>query len=424
MQVDPDETPPPNALLLLVSGDGIPLLVRSYGEVCVPPSAAVGVASALYHAARCEKDASTGSADLQLLALETKHRSVVYEMTPIDMLLVFASDKPCDGCPSSGAMARRMLRTVFDALLLLVGERNLRDWDASKLRAAIAKQVEVVDTVVTKFQIDSRFVFGRPVRGVTAYRQLDGIDIGKSGSLLQGAWLENGELVGEFFQPNGPKMLESKELLFLTVLAECVGRRECNYTHYIGRVHLVRAQKDVKVAIRNSSKGPLITFVGIFGGKAEDDTALKEMADKLLSCRAKARVREAGGPLNGLPSTLVCSYASRLGDTLSPTCRTLAYLHPSWETVLKTEAARLKLPMDMKQVSRNFWWRELCRFAVHRQRSAATLPSDYKQEDETLTFLQHVRGPVQFVSLCIGPVPVAKIVPLGDALAEAMLGIQ
>ncbi|KAG3107146.1 hypothetical protein PI125_g13007 [Phytophthora idaei] len=420
MQVDPDETPPPNALLLLVSGDGIPLLVRSYGEVYTPPSAAVGVTSALYHAARREND---GFVDLQLMALETMHRSVVYEMTLIDLLLVFASDKPCDGCPSSRAIARRMLRTVFDSLLLLIGQQNLRDWDASKQRAAIAKQVDVVDTIVTKFQIDPRFVFGRPVRDVVAYRQLDGIDVGKSGSMLQGAWLENGEFAGEYFQPNGPKMLEAKELLLLTVLGECVGRRDCNYTHYIGRVHLARTQTDAKVVIRNSSNGPLVTFIGIFPIEAEDDTTLKEMADKLLLCRAKARVREAGSPLENLPSTLICSYASRLGDTPSPSCRTLAYLNPSWETVLRTDTTSL----DVLQISRNFWWRELCRFAAHRQyatSSATTLPSDYKQEDETLTFLQHVRGPVQFLSLCIGPVPIARIAALGDALAEAMLNIQ
>jgi len=39
---------------------------------------------------------------------------------------------------------------------------------------------------------------------------------------------------------------------------------------------------------------------------------------------------------------------------------------------------------------------------------------------QALTFLQHVRGHVQFVSLCIESVPAAKIVAIGDALAEAM----
>jgi hypothetical protein len=104
--------------------------------------------------------------------------------------------------------------------------------------------------------------------------------------------------------------------------------------------------------------------------------------------------------------------------------------------------ARLKLAIDAKEASRDLWWRELCRFAAHRQLAAVTaLPSDYKQEDEVrsaclvwrlvqpltagfvrqaLTFLQHVRGHVQFVSLCIGSVPAAKIVAIGDALAEAM----
>ncbi|KAE9014690.1 hypothetical protein PR002_g14153 [Phytophthora rubi] len=424
MQVDPEETPPPNALLLLVSGDGIPLLVRPYGGVRAPPSAAVGVASALYHAARREKDSVV---DLQLLALETKHRSVVYEMTPIDLLLVFASDKPCDGCPSTAVMIRRMLRTVFDALLLLIGRRNLRDWDASKLRAAISRQVEVLDAIVMQFHIDPRFIFGRPVRDVVAYRQLDGIDIGESGSLMQGAWVENGELVGEYFQPDGPKILDGKELLLLTVLGECVGRRESNYTHHIGRIYLKRTQTDVKVVIRNSSRGPLITFIGIFRDKLEEDKALRDVADRLMSCRSKARVRETGSSLGGIPNTLICAYASRLGETPSPSCRTLAYLNSAWETVVKAEAARLKLPIATKDLSRNFWWRELCRFAAHRQsttENAATRPSDFKQEDESLTFLQHVRGPIQFVSLCIGPVPVAKMVAIGDSLASAMLNIQ
>jgi hypothetical protein len=274
MQVDPPETLPPNALLLLVSGDGIPLLVRPYGEVRTPPSAAVGVVSALYHAARREKDSKL---DLQLLALETKSRSVVYEVTSTDLLLVLASDKPCDGCPASVDTVRRLLRTVVDALLLLIGERNLRDWDASKLRAAIARQVEVVDAIVTQFSLDPRFVFGRPVRDVVAYRQLDGIDVGKSGSLLQAAWLENGELVGEYFQPHGPKILDAKELLLLTVLAECVARRGSNYSHHVGRVHLTRTQSELKVVVRNSSRGPLTTFIGIFGDEAEEDKELRRM---------------------------------------------------------------------------------------------------------------------------------------------------
>ncbi|KAG7395361.1 hypothetical protein PHYBOEH_003923 [Phytophthora boehmeriae] len=262
-----------NGLLLLVSGDGIPLLVRPYGEVSTPPSAAVGVASALYHAAKRDKCDSNGAAEL--LALETKHRSIVYEMATMDFLLVFVSDKVCDGCKSSDAMTRRMLRTVLGALLLLLGERNLRDWDVSKLRAAVAKRMEVVDTIVKCFQTDPRFIFGRPVRNVTSYRHLTEPEV-SDGTLLQGAWLQNGDLVGEYFQPNGFKILDADELLVLIVLAECVGRREHNYTHHITRVYRERAQTDAKVVIRNSSRGPLTTFIGIFDDKMNEDKMLQE----------------------------------------------------------------------------------------------------------------------------------------------------
>ncbi|GMF09983.1 unnamed protein product [Phytophthora lilii] len=339
---------------------------------------------------------------MELLALETKHRSVVYEMTPTEVLLVFAADRPCDGCPSSNVVVRRMLRMVYDALVLLVGQRNLRDWDASKLRAAISRQVEVVDTIVTQFHADPRFVFGRPVRDVVAYRQLDGIDIGKSGSLLQGAWLENGELVGEYFQPRGPKILDAKELLLLTVLGECVGRRESNFTHHVGRVHLAQTHTDVKVAIRNSSKGPLCTFIGIFSGKTEDDMALRELVRHSLSlgwvsvrtkCDNDRSSHDLGGQIAvvSIKSTRArgqysIERASKHLDMVppSPACRTLSYMNPSWEAVVKAEVAQQKLPIDTKQVSRNFWWRELCRFAVHRQHAAtnAALSTDYKQEDE------------------------------------------
>ncbi|KAF4039710.1 hypothetical protein GN244_ATG08098 [Phytophthora infestans] len=48
-------------------------------------SAAVGVTSAL-------NQTKDGSVDLQLKALEAVHRTVVYEMTPIDLLMVFAFD--------------------------------------------------------------------------------------------------------------------------------------------------------------------------------------------------------------------------------------------------------------------------------------------------------------------------------------------
>ncbi|RLN46928.1 hypothetical protein BBJ28_00003063 [Nothophytophthora sp. Chile5] len=263
-----------NGLLLLVSGDGIPLLVRTYGEVHTPPSAAVGIVSALFHAAKREKSGMAEGAGLRLLALESTHRTIVYETTALDFLLVFASDKSRNACKPC-SFTRRMLRTVFAALSMLIGERNLRNWDSSRLRAAIAKQIEVVDAIVARFRIDPRFIFGRPVCDALAHWQLNEGDIGDDKRLLQGMWLDNGVLVGEFSLQDSPIRLNAGELLVLIIMGECVARRDCDYTYHVARTNVARIQTDVKVVICNSSRAPLTTFIGVFTDQTTDDEALR-----------------------------------------------------------------------------------------------------------------------------------------------------
>ncbi|RLN91377.1 hypothetical protein BBJ28_00008698 [Nothophytophthora sp. Chile5] len=264
-----------NGLLLLVSGDGIPLLVRTYGEVHTPPSAAVGIVSALFHAAKREKNGTTEGTGLRLQALESTHRTIVYETTALDFLLVFASDKPRNACKPCSS-TRRMLRTVFAALSMLIGERNLRNWDSSRLRAAIAKQIEVVDAIATRFRIDARFIFGRPVCDALAHWQLDEGDIGDDKRLLQGMWLDSGVLVGEFSQQDSPIKLNARELLLLIIMGECVARRDCDYAYHVARVDVACIQTDVKVVICNSSRVPLTTFIGVFTDQTADDEALRK----------------------------------------------------------------------------------------------------------------------------------------------------
>ncbi|OQR98054.1 mitochondrial 2-oxoglutarate/malate carrier protein [Thraustotheca clavata] len=65
--------------LLIVNGIGIPVLVRAYGDALIPPNAAVGVISALYHA--------TIDAGKELKSIATEHYTVTYKALPQGILV-------------------------------------------------------------------------------------------------------------------------------------------------------------------------------------------------------------------------------------------------------------------------------------------------------------------------------------------------
>uniref|UniRef100_K3X8A7 FUZ/MON1/HPS1 first Longin domain-containing protein n=1 Tax=Globisporangium ultimum (strain ATCC 200006 / CBS 805.95 / DAOM BR144) TaxID=431595 RepID=K3X8A7_GLOUD len=157
---DADAAAATNALLLVVNAIGISVLVREYGEVHTPPSAAVGILSALFHATT--KDDSTAALDNKVLhAFQSQHRSITYHMTRQELLLVFVSDAP--SAHTTPNMTTKMLSTIEVYLQMLVGNDTLQAAEASKQRLALSRHVDMIDYIVKNYRKDIRLLLGRPL---------------------------------------------------------------------------------------------------------------------------------------------------------------------------------------------------------------------------------------------------------------------
>lgn len=213
-----------NALLLVVNSIGIPVLAREYGEVHAPPSAAVGILSAIHHA-------STKDSGASLHLLESAHRTVAYHTTPEhELLLVFASDKQLhersvlashrDGGTS------RMLATIGTALSVLLGSQAFADLDASKQRLALSKHTDTIDYIVKNFRRDIRLLLGRPLQGLNCdYTTFEHTE---SSRLQLTLHLQRGLVVAD----HGAQLIESDgsvpdalELVVLSIWSECLAAR-------------------------------------------------------------------------------------------------------------------------------------------------------------------------------------------------------
>lgn len=218
-----------NALLLVVNAIGIPVLVREYGEVHTPPSAAVGILSAIFHASTT---GDTSSAQV-LHALESQHRRITYHMTKQELLLIFVSDMQH---ALSTALTTKMLETVNVSLLMLLGTQTLQNLDASKQRLALSRHTEMVDYIVKHFRNDVRLLLGRPLRSL-ALSERASPDTADSSKLQQIVWLQHGVVIAEYSQPHAETRLDAIEMVLLTILSECLLSRGVSCAQEVIRVH-------------------------------------------------------------------------------------------------------------------------------------------------------------------------------------------
>lgn len=260
-----------NALLLVVNAIGIPVLVREYGEVHTPPSAAVGILSAIYHAS------TKGGASRHVLhALESEHRKIVYHVTKQELLLVFVSDKQArERSVLSNRMATRMLETVSAALSLLLGAQRLESLDASKQRLALSKHTEMIDYIVKNYRKDVRLLLGRPLQQL----HIEKSENSETSKLQQGHWLRDGLVVAESIADDGSRKLDAIEIVILTILSECLRSRGVN-----------SAREFVKINC-SSTSGGVIAKVLVESSEASETTSFAIISDDASEQELEQEVR-------------------------------------------------------------------------------------------------------------------------------------
>ncbi|TYZ65293.1 hypothetical protein PybrP1_011461 [[Pythium] brassicae (nom. inval.)] len=402
-----------NALLVLLNAVGIPVLVRTFGETHVPPSATLGVLGALFHASvkpsshtnnsssssssSTTDDSSTlrDAATAALHALVTSQRVVTYHAAPHELLMVLAGDAPL-----AGAGSPRVLRCLSAALALLLGGQQLEMMDAARQRLALSHHAETLDRVVRSSRRDIRVLLGRPLRALRSdQRALQ--SLAAATTIQQCIWLRDGAVVAEYVARGCRLRLDAIEIVS-------------------GGGAIAR------VAIEAPTTGGT-SCVGIFS-EAATDNELQETMPRMVTAFSEADSSETA---SSLPRDVL--------GKLPPAA--IEFLNPNWRAVCAevaqvggeppkaTNAVSGTSARALASVEEDAIWSALCSFVATRLdespsgsllASRVQLPrsSDYKREDELFTILHHSRGQLQFFSLYASSLSLQETTMVGDVLYE------
>ncbi|OQR93957.1 hypothetical protein ACHHYP_01985 [Achlya hypogyna] len=126
-----------DGLLVIVNGIGIPVLVRSYGDALEPPTAAIGVVCALFHA--------TLDAHKTLAAVAATDCAIAYRSLPSGILLAFFHRR------DAGGMAL-LLQWLERGLSLLLGPilEQADDTCTLKFELSRAHVLDTLDWLITE----------------------------------------------------------------------------------------------------------------------------------------------------------------------------------------------------------------------------------------------------------------------------------
>ncbi|KDO24234.1 hypothetical protein SPRG_09870 [Saprolegnia parasitica CBS 223.65] len=139
-----------DGLLVVVNGIGMPVLIRAYGDVLLPPNAAVSVVSALFHATLDSKTVLTSVAS-QAYAITYRH------LPTSGVLLAFFHRRYAAGIDG-------VLTWLEHCLCLFVGPTLLLSTDAGALKFELARShvVESLDWLVAH-RAEMDLALGQPV---------------------------------------------------------------------------------------------------------------------------------------------------------------------------------------------------------------------------------------------------------------------
>ncbi|TMW58745.1 hypothetical protein Poli38472_014842 [Pythium oligandrum] len=247
-----------HGVLLVIDRTGIPVLVRPYGQVQKPPSAAVGIGSAIFHAAKANPH-------VELRVLASEHRKAVYYQSKHELLAVLVSESS----GNSNASTERMLELVCRLVELLVGPGKLgMGVDSSRLRSATQRHLAAIDYVVTQFTTDARLPFARPTYALEAKNERINQP---SADLILGVWLRDGEIVAEVeASDRGSLTFSPADLVLMKILASSTKEAGIQILNVYPTVNEVEiAVKLARVESEMAENASL--FLGIFNSNTAGD---------------------------------------------------------------------------------------------------------------------------------------------------------
>ncbi|DBA00853.1 TPA: hypothetical protein N0F65_008496 [Lagenidium giganteum] len=411
----------PNGLLVVVNSIGIPVLVREYGDVHAPPSAALGVISALFHAARND------TRDSELQWLQTSKRSICYQLKQSDLLLVFASDKPNSSQRNVSASVNALLRLVFATIELAAGEGVLASTDASKLRSTIAKVLDVIDYIVINHRRDARLVLQRPGccvgRSIGLGKAVKAGELSSRGIRCAFAISQDGTIVEEAITSKSDR-ISAECALILTFLARA---HEATVFDQMIFVQLGNSVVPQRVLIRSTTQRSLRLVLVLDENSPVDDglldTILQQVIDTSFACDSTYWTAVPSSIDTTLPASFICAISARPGSP-SPSCRLLSLLRPTWRKLIVAKANVVEVDhgrVGSAPKDEHGLWRMLSGFIASRIEAASDHLSDCKVSDELLTFVHSTRGPIHAYSVFVGAIPITKVCALGDIVCRAFL---
>lgn len=259
-----------NGLLLLVNGIGLPVLVREYGEVRTPPSAVVGIVSAVYHASR------KPAYDSEVQALRTAHRTLVYRLVADEFLLVLVfelgnkSMKP--GSLHQMTMAGEMLHAVFSALRLVIGSTHLLQMETAKLRMVLTRHVDIVDDTVRRFRSDVALLLGRPLYRKSAWADAKSVQMADDACEMI-LWVEKGVILLEHSGSRKTRRLSSLDLVLLIQSCERMKAKGA-MKHATLNIY---GQEDERMQVFMRLYESGVACIAIFSGQSKDEREIQAM---------------------------------------------------------------------------------------------------------------------------------------------------
>ncbi|EQC29572.1 hypothetical protein SDRG_12581 [Saprolegnia diclina VS20] len=291
-----------DGLLVVVNGIGIPVLIRAYGDVLVPPNAAVSVVSALFHA--------TLDSKLVLASVASPAYAITYRHLPASgVLLAFFHRRACIDA---------LLLWLEHCLCLLLGPTLLMSTDAGALKFELARShvVESLDWLVAH-RADMDLALGLPLSTPGDIACLDDILTWASDMYV----LSNGVVVGD--RGDVRSTLTRHEMVLCVILAKQFAL-QCKDRHVQHTVYTAGAQKRQIVLVRVA---PNVAWFGLAGNSVPNAVVQSTVVDKLsLWCSCTDVNRLARSTL-ALENALVGPLLGYCAGRLQPSSRHSSYVY-------------------------------------------------------------------------------------------------
>jgi hypothetical protein len=144
-----------DGLLIIVDDIGLPILTREYGNTKIPPYAAIGIVSAVFHAC-------TNGTGWKLQMMESNNRRIDYKQFDDGILYIFIHQKQDDNDDCS-----RIIQKGFDivnsAVKMLCSRDNLKQLETSQLKTIMMHNINLIDSIISQMYTNIQLIMDQPI---------------------------------------------------------------------------------------------------------------------------------------------------------------------------------------------------------------------------------------------------------------------